>query len=91
MLKDKIRVLNPVSGKRTFISRRNAERYVSRGRARWRNGDIHFIEDSHDRAAAERSVALASKAGYDRVGLMTMDQVAGLPMLGDVSKLFVCR
>jgi hypothetical protein len=85
----KIKVLNPVSGKRTFITRRNAERYVARGRARWHgNASIEFIEDSHDRAAAHRSVVLASQPGYDRIGVMTVEQIAGIPVIGDISKLF---
>jgi hypothetical protein len=83
-------VLNPVSGKQhAFISRRNAERYVARGRARWRGDALVFIEGTHDRVAAERSVELASACAYDRIGLMTTEQVAGLPMLGDITKLFM--
>jgi hypothetical protein len=85
----KVKVLNPVSGRRTFITLRNAERYVSRGRARWHgNTAIAFIEDSHDRAAAHRSVVLASQLAYDRIGTMTFRQLAGIPVLGDVTKLF---
>jgi hypothetical protein len=85
--KPKIRVLNPVSGRRTFIARKAAEKYVARGRARWR-GDAVFFVESYARDAAEKSAAVETQCGYDRVGLMTMDQVAGLPMLGDVVKLF---
>jgi hypothetical protein len=82
-------VLNPVSGKRKFISPRNAERYVARGRARW-HGDtaIFFIEDDHCYASAKRSVEIASQLAYDRIGGMNFEQVRGLPMLGDVTKLF---
>ena len=81
-------MINPVSGKRTFIALRNAERYVARGRARWHGDAIVFIEDRYDRAAAERTVALASACAYDRIGRMTMDQIAGVPVIGDITKLF---
>lgn len=79
-------MLNPVSGHQlTYISQRNAERYVKRGRARWRGDAIVFIEGTHDRISAER---LASQSHYDRIGQMTTQQVTGIPMLGDVVKLF---
>lgn len=78
--------MNPVSGHQlTFISQRNAERYVKRGRARWRGDAIVFIEGTHDRLSAEK---MASQSGYDRVGRMNTQQLHGIPMLGDVVKLF---
>lgn len=91
-LKIKIRVLNPVSGRVTFIPRRNAEKYVARGRARWHDDrSIAFIMGTYDRNSAERSHALASQAAYDRIGLMTVEQLAGVPVLGDPMKLFTLR
>lgn len=78
--------MNPVSGHQlTYISQRNAERYVKRGRARWRGDALVFIEGTHDRISAEK---MASQTGYDRIGQMRARQVTGIPMLGDVTKLF---
>lgn len=86
LAKFKVKVVNPVSGHQlTFISQRNAERYVKRGRARWRGEELVFIEGTHDRLSAER---LASQGNYDRIGQMSARQVTGIPMLGDVTKLF---
>lgn len=91
-MKLKVRVLNPIAISQTYISRKNAERYVARGRARW-EGDrmIKFIEDSHDRRSAERAYQFESQRGYDRIGLMSVEQVAGLPTIGDPMKLFTLR
>lgn len=84
-------MLNPVSGLRTFISRRNAERYVARGRARWQGAALLFIEDDHSCVSAKRSAKLDSQLAYDRIGRMTVDQLKGVPLLGDPSKLFHIR
>lgn len=81
-------MLNPVSGRRTFITRKAAERYVARGRAHWKGDALFFIEGTYARDAAERSAAVEAQCGYDRVGMMKPEQVVGLPMLGDVMKLY---
>jgi hypothetical protein len=91
-VKPKIRVANPVSVRMTYISRKAAERYVARGRARWHtHSTIHFIEDSYDRRAAERSMRLSSQLAYDRIGRMTLEQMQGIPVIGDPLKLFTLR
>lgn len=61
---------------------------MARGRARWHGDALRFIEGTYARDAAERSAAVESQCGYDCVGLMKPEQVIGLPMLGDVMKLF---
>ena len=91
-MKLKIRVANPVSGKLTFIPFENAQRYVDRGRARWRNDrTIVFFSDSQSRFAGAASSMLQERIGYDRVGQMNIDQVTGFPMIGDPVKLFTLR
>lgn len=91
-MKIKIRVANPVSIQLTYIPLKNAQRYVARGRARWQNEHtICFIEDSHDRVAAQRSMWYESQLAYDRIGQMHAEQVKGIPVLGDVMKLFTLR
>jgi hypothetical protein len=88
-VKLKIRVANPVSGQLTYISVKAAERYVVRGRARWRDErTIAFIEDTHYRQSAERLVQLEQDLAYDRVGAMTLEQIKGVPVIGDPMKLF---
>jgi hypothetical protein len=87
-VKLKIRVANPVSGELTYISRQSAERYVARGRAHWRNyRTIVFVEDSHDRKSALESFD-QSRFDYDRIGSMTREQIAGVPVIGDITRLF---
>lgn len=91
-MKVKIRVANPVSLSLTYIPLKSAERYVARGRAHWQNErTIRFIEDSHDRAAAQRTMRYESQFAYDRIGQMQVEQVKGIPVLGDVMKLFTLR
>ena len=91
-VKLKIRVANPLSRELTYISRDSAERYVARGHARWRNHrTIVFVEDTDHRFAAEQSMAQLTRSGYDRIPKMTTDQIAGIPVIGDVTKLFTNR
>jgi len=88
-VKLKIRVANPVGGDLTYISRESAERYVARGRAHWKNyRTIAFVENTHDRISAEESVAQASRRDYDRIGQMSREQIAGIPVIGDITRLF---
>jgi hypothetical protein len=54
--KRNIRILNPAGGS-GVTSRRNAERYVAHGRARWDGQHaIRFIEEDRRHLAVERSV-----------------------------------
>lgn len=92
-MKIKIRVSNPVGGQLTYMPLRAAQRYVARGRARWQNPrTICFIEDSPDRRSAEKSAAaLGTQLAYDRIGRMTLEQIEGIPVIGDPVKLFTLR
>lgn len=54
--KRNIRILNPAGGS-GITSRRNAERYVAHGRAKWDgNHAIRFIEADYRHVATERNV-----------------------------------
>lgn len=91
-IKIKIRVGNPVRQCLTYIPLKNAEQYVARGRARWADDyTIWFLEDSYDRRAAECSAVLDSQLAYDRIGRMSIEQVKGVPVVGDPLKLFMLR
>lgn len=89
-MKLKIRVANPVSGRLTYISRESAVEYVARGRAQWRNErTITFVED-HNHVSATES-ALVAMTGYDRLGMMTLKQVAGVPVIHPEKLLTLSR
>ena len=91
-MKAKIRITNPASGQPTWITLRNAKRYVARGRAHWNDdGSICFAGRLHERITEDHALALQSMIGYDRIERMTVDQLKGIPVLGDPVKLFMLR
>jgi hypothetical protein len=91
-----VRIENPIHAGGAITSRKRAERYVSRGVARWIAKDrIRFIEPDYRRLSAVAAHSEkqwrdeCARRGYDRIGHMTLDQVAGLPTTGPAIKVFV--
>jgi hypothetical protein len=89
-----VRVFNPTSQK-IFTSRKSAERYVSRGRARWlADGSVEFIGDDDDYRAASvaESIERQRQLGYDRDVSQgrraSFEAIKNLPICGDPVKLF---
>ena len=93
-----VRILNPAGG-RGYTSRKSAERYVRKGRARWvvdmGQECIEFHSQHHGHLAAVRSVESAhDESAYDRVagsGLASIDALRNLPIAGDPMRVLMKR
>lgn len=66
------------------MSRKKAEEYVKRGRARWSGDWLEFILDDHRHESAKRSAQ-----SFRDDGLATLAGVKGLPVAGDPVKIFM--
>jgi hypothetical protein len=89
--RSEVRILNAASGQQ-YTSRKNADRAVRRGVARWavdeRGECLEFLTDG--RAAAIRASVLRSidEAGYDyasSTGRASLDAIKHLPVAGGLS------
>lgn len=90
------RVLILNSTGNTSTSTKHAEHYVAQGRARWIKAPkptIRFIDDDHRHLSAARCVSQGAY-GYDKMahsGLATIEQIEGIPVVGDAMKLLYAR
>lgn len=81
-------------GEKSYVNRKRAERLVHRGQARWEGQFIRLVDHSHRVISAARCEQLRKDAALDRAvgsGFATIEQIAGLPMLGDPMKLLIRR
>ncbi len=89
--KHTINILNPTTGGASYTNLRKANKFVLSGRAIWVGGAIEFLRDPRRLFLAlltERKLRTMDQAGYDGVGLMTIDQAQGLPCAGPAARLF---
>lgn len=68
------------------LSRKEAKRYVKRGRARWVDDSLTFIHDAGDyrELSVQRSVSQVGW-GYQqasRIGIATLDAIRHVPVVG---------
>ncbi len=86
-------ILNATQDGPRYTSERRARLYVKLGRAEWVSGAIRFL-DNYKRLnlllLTEQKIRLRTQdqAGYDGIGMMTLDQAQGLPLAGPAARLF---
>ena len=93
-MSQKVRIENPTSGGALGVtSRRNAERYVSQGRATWTgSAAIRFHETDHRHLATAENLRRYSEIEHDRISRpMTTRELRNIPFVGDVQKLLMVR
>lgn len=88
-----IRILNPLPESSSYTSLKRASQYVADGKAVWDSNCIRFIHPGQVQMALDRERILSlrrspDQAGYDGVGMMTVDQAQGLPLAGPAQILF---
>lgn len=88
MSQPQVRIHNPLA-RNGYTSLKSAQRYVARGRARWRkDGSLEFIESEADYRAVS---VMRSEDGYDRDvsrgAMASLDAIKHLPVAGNVVKL----
>lgn len=86
-----IQILNPVPNGSRYTNLRRANSFVRGGRAKWEGGALRFLDDTgrmHLCLLIERKVRTQDQAGYDSIGLITLDQAQGLPLAGPAERLF---
>ena len=84
-----ILIENPAPGGERYTSRRSAERYVARGRARFVRPDrIEFIETDYRNQSA--SVASTDR-GYDLRGRLVLREIRRIPCLKPVELITIRR
>lgn len=98
--KVKIRIENPTMGGARFTSLTAAQSYVFDGRAKFSacGTRLIFLPDRHAaqsasltaKEQADQTWRLAEHA-YDGIGMMTLAQVAGIPVVCDPIRLFQRR
>jgi len=80
--KSAIRITNPSAGGNCFTSRKNADKYVSRLRARWRsNSEIEFLEHA---VSQPRTIPPKVLTGwnYDQIDrILTLDEIREIPVI----------
>lgn len=84
MAKDKVRIMNPVEGSSRFTTRNAANRYVSRGQARWADLGKQWIifTDRDANRAIISHCRLQESLGLDSIGRkMTREEMAAIPVL----------
>jgi hypothetical protein len=65
---------------RGWTSRKQADRFVKKGQARWNpDGTLSFIEDDFGHISATRSAA--RQVFTDGTGMATLAAIAGLPVI----------
>lgn len=81
---------NPVPGGARVTSRRSAEKYISKGRARWvcRNR-IRFMSADHRNQSAYRESVCQTDRGYDQRGVLTLREIVNLPCVKPVSLITI--
>ncbi len=88
-----VQILNATQDGPRYTSVRRARLYVSLDRAEWVGKAIRFL-DNYKRLnlllLTENKIRLRTQdqAGYDGVGMMTIDQAQGLPCAGPAARLF---
>lgn len=86
-----IAIENPAPGGARFTSRRCAERYVAKGRARFvRPNRIRFIESDYRNESAHR-LSVSTDWGYDGRGRMRLDEIKRIPCLKPVELITIPR
>ena len=78
--KNTVLVLNDQLRPVSRTTRKNANRYVNHGRARWHGNAVQFIEND-DRVV---SAAANTKRYRDGAGFAVLDAIAGLPCIQPV-------
>lgn len=82
----KIKILNPAGGP-CLTSAKQAARYVKRGLAHWTGDAIEFSRPSNDHREAACSVSLERRRHNYGVGIATLGQIAGLPVVSPIKLL----
>jgi hypothetical protein len=85
-----VQILNPAGGV-GYTSYKRAVRDVLRGRARWRNGKLQYIDSDLRHQAAVISAERLRAIEYDlaaSTGFAPLDAIRNLPMAGDLDRLF---
>lgn len=99
-IKVKIRIENPTLGGARFTSLAQARTYVYGGRAKFSQCGTRliFLPAQHATRSAELSAKEQADQSwrlteypYDGIGMMTLAQVAGIPVVCDPIKLFQRR
>lgn len=88
--KHTVSILNPIVMGSSYTNLRKANKFVSSGRAIWVGNAIEFIKDPRRlylALVAEKRLSM-DQAGYDGIGLITLDQAQGLPLAGPAERLF---
>jgi len=83
---------NPAPGGARYTSRRCAERYVAKGRARFVRPDrIRFIEADHRNQSAYRLSVVGTDWGYDARGRLRLEEIRHIPCLKPVELMTIPR